>query len=458
MNSISYTGDGTTTSWNIPFPYISPSDLTVYVGGVSVAFSASTYGVADITVAPASGATITISRHTDITTPVVDFSDSGAILESDIDKAFAQVRYSVEEAHTRIDSATLGVSTGGSSNVPTPSAVSQFAVSISGSGGPQWSAMNLAAVQTLLGVTTPVSVPSPLSGGYFLTTNSSTAAYQLRTTADTKTLLGLPVPFTSSSMKAIHDYQGAGFVLITSPNNQQNEWAPASSIFSWLGLGNAATRVVGTAVGQLVEVVSSGSGPALPALWGGNLTGIAQTIQTVRFSRTQAAATSPASNILGTTWSNHSYGGALSATPAWVTLSGGEVQLQPGTYFLKATATCYANAAGTASLDFRIRNTSGTVTGLPAQNTSEQVPVTAPLCVSDPLYIRQPVKTSIECWITVTAAAVVVLEVKKPSGTDPGTTVYADYSGASITGYGLASLLKDTKGSISCVLDIWKTA
>lgn len=107
---ITYTGDGSTLVFNIPFSYINESHLVFYVAGVSTAAGGSLYTATVLTggttvqikktsdnSAVASGTAIKIERNTPITTPSVVFSNSSTLKAADLNTEIDQLLYSAQE-------------------------------------------------------------------------------------------------------------------------------------------------------------------------------------------------------------------------------------------------------------------------------------------------------------------------------------------------------------------------
>jgi len=97
---ISYTGDGATTAYSIPFPFIVKGHLVAKLAGVlktqdtdyTVSGSTLTFGTA-----PANGVTIHISRNTPKDEMLVNFVDGAVITADDLDTAQTQTFYGLQE-------------------------------------------------------------------------------------------------------------------------------------------------------------------------------------------------------------------------------------------------------------------------------------------------------------------------------------------------------------------------
>lgn len=109
MNSrVTYDTAGSVGPYTIPFPYLTQTDIQVYLDGVLKTFITHyTFPSAAqvlLNVAP-SAAEIEIRRVTQ-TTPYIDFADAGVLVETDLDTSFLQPLFLAIEAN---DIASLGV-------------------------------------------------------------------------------------------------------------------------------------------------------------------------------------------------------------------------------------------------------------------------------------------------------------------------------------------------------------
>lgn len=105
---IIYEGDGTTTDFTVPFDYLKKSFVTVRLGtgttltGGDYGDTGSDYYFLDKTtirlkVAPASGESLTIRRHTSATERVVTFKDASILKATDLDTSQMQAFHIAEE-------------------------------------------------------------------------------------------------------------------------------------------------------------------------------------------------------------------------------------------------------------------------------------------------------------------------------------------------------------------------
>lgn len=114
-----YLGDGTTTDFTVPFDYLKKSFVTVRLGMVTTLTggdygdTGSDYYFLDKTtirlkVAPASGESLTIRRHTSATERVVTFKDASILKATDLDTAQLQAFHIAEEGRDAINDAIIG--------------------------------------------------------------------------------------------------------------------------------------------------------------------------------------------------------------------------------------------------------------------------------------------------------------------------------------------------------------
>ena len=120
-----YEGDGTTTDFTIPFDYLKKSFVIVRLGtgttttttttltGGDYGDTGSDYYFLDKTtirlkVAPASGESLTIRRHTSATERVVTFKDASILKATDLDTSQMQALHIAEEGRDAINDAIIG--------------------------------------------------------------------------------------------------------------------------------------------------------------------------------------------------------------------------------------------------------------------------------------------------------------------------------------------------------------
>ena len=104
-----YTGDNSTTTFNIPFTYTDTSELSVTVDGVAeTGLTFPSTSTVTLTSAPASGTLVQVRRTTSLTARAVDFASGSVLTEEDLDDSNIQVFHAAQEAvDTAGDAITL---------------------------------------------------------------------------------------------------------------------------------------------------------------------------------------------------------------------------------------------------------------------------------------------------------------------------------------------------------------
>lgn len=97
-STVTYTGNGATTNFAVPFPYLAQSDVNVQVNGATPTFSWLNSTTIQITPAPANGATVYLYRSTSLTTLPVTFADASMLRAADLNSDFTQVLYLAQDA------------------------------------------------------------------------------------------------------------------------------------------------------------------------------------------------------------------------------------------------------------------------------------------------------------------------------------------------------------------------
>lgn len=108
--SVTYTGDGSTKLYTVPYPYIYKSHVNVFVNGVAQtggAWSWSGTTKVNFLTAPNNGDTVVIQRITPAA-PLVNFADGSTLTAADLNLMFLQGVYLGQEA---ADAASIAMST-----------------------------------------------------------------------------------------------------------------------------------------------------------------------------------------------------------------------------------------------------------------------------------------------------------------------------------------------------------
>jgi len=109
-----HTGDGSTTQYAVPFPYISRSHVKCSINGAQQSFTWVNSGTIQLTTTPANNAPVKVYRETSPATRVVDYA-TGTLTEEDLDNDSRQAFYRLQEIEDsiaeQIDSAASGIVT-----------------------------------------------------------------------------------------------------------------------------------------------------------------------------------------------------------------------------------------------------------------------------------------------------------------------------------------------------------
>jgi Phage T7 tail fibre protein len=94
----SFVGDGSTTNFNLTFPYIDKADVSVTLDGVVTAFTWVSTSVVQVSTAPAVGAAVVVRRTTPKDARLVDFKNASILDEAVLDLDSTQSFYISQEA------------------------------------------------------------------------------------------------------------------------------------------------------------------------------------------------------------------------------------------------------------------------------------------------------------------------------------------------------------------------
>lgn len=103
---VQYLGDGTTTAFQVTFPYLRREHITVTVGGVGASFTWVNDANVQVSPAPPSGVPIIVGRNSSRGARLVDFQNGSVLTEADLDLATTQNLYVAQEA---FDASLYGV-------------------------------------------------------------------------------------------------------------------------------------------------------------------------------------------------------------------------------------------------------------------------------------------------------------------------------------------------------------
>ena len=90
LAQVTYTGNGSTTGYALPFSYIAPTHIQAFINNAQTTLFTLSGSTLTFNTAPANSAVITIKRVTPKDTRLVDFTDGSVLTESDLDKSADQ--------------------------------------------------------------------------------------------------------------------------------------------------------------------------------------------------------------------------------------------------------------------------------------------------------------------------------------------------------------------------------
>lgn len=111
-SSITYTGDGATTQFAVPFNYIRKEHVKVEVNQVNQAYTWVTNSIISVSPAPANATQVTVFRDTPITAPLVDFTDGSTPVAIDFDTSNLQHLYIEQELDDKVDTGIVALPDG----------------------------------------------------------------------------------------------------------------------------------------------------------------------------------------------------------------------------------------------------------------------------------------------------------------------------------------------------------
>ena len=101
---VSYTGNGSTTQYSLPFSYIATTHIKAYLDNVETAAFSVSGSTLTFDTAPSNSVAILIKRVTPTDARLVDFQDGSVLTESDLDKSADQNFYVVQEQSDNVQS------------------------------------------------------------------------------------------------------------------------------------------------------------------------------------------------------------------------------------------------------------------------------------------------------------------------------------------------------------------
>lgn len=179
-----YQGDGTSTTFAVPFPFIVRSHVKLYLGydivdrtfdaelaeGADYSWTSDT--IVELVAAPGGSEMLTIIRQTPNTTQVVPWQDGSNLIAFDKNTADLQNLYVVQEQQDRNDASVIATATATAAAAASAQAAQNAAVAASGDAQQAISTAN-GAVSTANGASSTASGAVSTANGAVSTANSA---------------------------------------------------------------------------------------------------------------------------------------------------------------------------------------------------------------------------------------------------------------------------------------------
>ncbi len=102
-----YTGNGATTQFTVPFPYLRREHVVVSLNYVSTVFTWVNNTTVQVSPAPANGVRVEVRRVTPVNNPLVDFTDGSTLVAADLDTNALQQTYINQEQDDQFQDAVF---------------------------------------------------------------------------------------------------------------------------------------------------------------------------------------------------------------------------------------------------------------------------------------------------------------------------------------------------------------
>jgi Phage T7 tail fibre protein len=109
LSKVELPGDGSTTLFAVPFPYLDPSHVTMKVDGIPVSFTWVNSSMISVVDAPDMDLLVEITRSTPNVNPMVDFQSGNPVTEYDLDLSKLQLFYIEQELFDSMMSGTVEI-------------------------------------------------------------------------------------------------------------------------------------------------------------------------------------------------------------------------------------------------------------------------------------------------------------------------------------------------------------
>ena len=209
---VTYTGNGSTTQFTVPFGYIRREHVLATVAAVSATFTWVNNGLIQMTTAPANGAAVRVYRVTPLESPLVDFADGATLVAADLDTNARQSIYTQQE----LDDSLVGVALGAIPNGDKGDIVTSV-------GGTVWTIDTGAVVEAKIGTGAVVEAKigtgavsaAKIAAGAFTNSVSSTSTTTIATPSSVKTSYDLATTANTTANAALPKAGGTMTGVIT---------------------------------------------------------------------------------------------------------------------------------------------------------------------------------------------------------------------------------------------------
>ena len=269
---VNYTGNGSTTSYSVPFTFIERDNVAVTVDGVSTTFSWVSDGQISISPAPAADTTIRIYRTTERNQRLVDFSDGATLNAENLDTADLQNFYLAQETldysdvgvlTDLVNDATASASAASSSEdaaAASATTAASSASSASTSAATATTQAGIATTQATAAASSATAAAASSATASTQATNATTSATSAASSASTATTQATNASTSASAASASATAAaGSASAASTSATNAATSASGAS------GSATSAASSASTATTQATDAAASATAAAASA-------------------------------------------------------------------------------------------------------------------------------------------------------------------------------------------------
>jgi len=269
---VNYTGNGSTTSYSIPFTFIERDNVAVTVDGVSTPFSWVSDGQISISPAPSAATTIRIYRTTERDVRLVDFSDGATLNAENLDTADLQNFYLAQETldysdigvlTDLVNDATASASAASDSEDAAAASATAAAASASSASTSATTASTQASIATTQATNASTSATAAASSASAASTSATSASTSASSASSSASTATTQATSASSSASAASTSATAAVGSATSASTSATNAATSASGAS--GSATSASSSASTATTQATNAASSASAAAASA-------------------------------------------------------------------------------------------------------------------------------------------------------------------------------------------------